>query len=911
MIELSRVKPVISSLLAACIALQPLVASAALHQLSFVKTESSALQTLDLTANADWDFDAVPVKQSMGGQPLNRAYITEVFAQMAKSMYTMTEGRHRVGTVFVYPNSRYGDGVDMRLIAQKPGRSNANVAGWATRDGTSNNYVVDSSSGTPTDETKVGLGQVIAHENAHYVYGLFDEYREAGTKFDPESPSAPSEVDTALNTLMNDQYTQVSFSTPADNVAPTNTAHKRVYDASAWEVLARPVTSDPAAAQRLGRTAFAAFSSFVPANAAALTRPVTGWDAAFKVVFLSNPLNSNVYIISRTATAEQLAAVKNAVVQSVRNLPIAATTVATVITYGGNNGIPQLLVGPVSLNAETTRTSIIAAVEAITTDPLAGNLEIAIGSVLDEVSRQYTANLLNLGDGVALHLFAGAGDNISATVGDRIKTLRLVVNANLLTSFGPKRALAMGGSESKAMREKAATSSVSLAQLAHATGGHFINAHNAGALTTGAVKAQGSSAGAADVALENDYRAGLAVGERFEMKSAALAKTDGKLTFTVNWSSDSDSSKIRYELTAPDGTRFAPADPAVSQSFGSGAVTYVMNADAASARFEVAKSFTGSNGVWTSTVIATATIGAPIVQDSEAQSELRIEIDVLNDGKSNPILTTRLGTDRALQGAVVTATFYDANGNLKLMKNLLDDGKNGDAKAGDGVYSASVAGQLDAGPYDVVVRASAGANGAVLSTKGSTRSGMNAAAEPLGGAFNRTAETLLTIASTSVVEYYVPSLKKYFITGRENEKATLALYPAVYSLTGMSFVAGPGLAPPSGAQPICRFYFAPPLANTHFYGPPADCTTVANAFKGNAAVTDEGVDFAVAVPDAAGSCPASAPVKVYRSFNNRSAQNDGNHRYTVSTARYNQMIAQGYSADGAVFCAASATDAPQ
>ena len=38
---------------------------------------------------------------------------------------------------------------------------------------------------------------------------------------------------------------------------------------------------------------------------------------------------------------------------------------------------------------------------------------------------------------------------------------------------------------------------------------------------------------------------------------------------------------------------------------------------------------------------------------------------------------------------------------------------------------------------------------------------------------------------------------------------------------------------------------------------------------------------------------------------------DGNHRYTVSTARYNQMIAAGYSADGAVFCAASATDAPQ
>ena len=61
----------------------------------------------------------------------------------------------------------------------------------------------------------------------------------------------------------------------------------------------------------------------------------------------------------------------------------------------------------------------------------------------------------------------------------------------------------------------------------------------------------------------------------------------------------------------------------------------------------------------------------------------------------------------------------------------------------------------------------------------------------------------------------------------------------------------------------------------------------------------------------AGNCPATAPTKVYRSFNNRSAQNDGNHRYTVSTARYNQMIAAGYSADGPVFCVASATDAAE
>ena len=108
-----------------------------------------------------------------------------------------------------------------------------------------------------------------------------------------------------------------------------------------------------------------------------------GWNAAFKVVFVNNPLNSNVYVISRTASDLQLGAVKNAVAQSVRGLPLGATTVTTLITYGGNNGAPQLVQAPTVLDTEATRATLIAAVEALTTDALAGNLEGAITAVLD------------------------------------------------------------------------------------------------------------------------------------------------------------------------------------------------------------------------------------------------------------------------------------------------------------------------------------------------------------------------------------------------------------------------------------------------------------------------------------------------------------------------------------------------
>ena len=912
MTQLSRFKPVLSGLLAASIAFQPLAARAALHQLQLVKVETVALETFDFVSNTDWDYDASPpFVSSVGpatGQTLNRAFVTAAFAQMAKSTFTMTEGRHRVGTVFVYPNGRFGNSVDIKVVSQIAGRSNATLSRYRVGSGVSTNYLEAS----PED-----LGKVMAHENAHYVYGLLDEYSEAGRAFDPAAVFKPSEIDTPLNSLMNNQAQFASFSTAADNVAPANTAHKRFYDgASAWEVLSRPLKDDSDQQQRFGsRTPYPALAGLKFENQSALARPITGWDAAFKVVFVTNPLDSNIYVISRTVRADQLPAVKNAVAESIRKITLGPKAVATVVTYGGNNGVPQVLYRAFLPNEEA-RTAALAAVEAITVDTVPGNLEAALVGILNEIGAQYTANFITLGDGISINVFAGSEDNISVATRDRVKELRVALNANIITDNGiqagssAKRAVLPEELAQKSMRAKVSTGTVTLAQLAHASGGHFNDAHKAAALSAGAVKAQAASSGSLDATLSVDQVDTLAAGAKFELKTPVLAKTDGKLIFNAYWGSDADSNKIRFELTAPDGTKYTPANPLVNQTLGaSGQIKYVMDADGASAHFEVASAITGKNGVWISAITAISAISASIEQDAIAESTLRAEVDVQRDGTPNPTLVVNVASNRAVVGAVATARIYGSDGSLKLTKPMLDDGVGADATAGDGVYSAALGSQLPAGQYDVVVLVTQGPNGSVLSTNGLTIKGVNAAPEPLGGAFSRVADTLLTVAPTTVVEYYVPSLNKYFITGRESEKSLLAQYPASFSLTGMSFVAGPGLAPPAGTQPICRFYFAPPLANTHFYGGPSDCGLVATTFAGNKAATNEGIDFAVAVPDATGSCPASTPVKVYRSFNNRSAQNDGNHRYTVSTARYNQMIAAGYSADGAVFCAASATDA--
>ena len=909
----SSFKPVLSTLLAASIALQPLAATAALHQLQFVKAESATLETFDFVANADWDYDAnPPFKSSVGpaiGQTLDRNYITAAMTQLAKSTFTMTEGRHRVGTVYVYPSNRFGNKVDIKMVGLIAGRSNANVSRYRVGAGVSTNYLGD---------TPESLGRVMAHENGHYVYGLFDEYREVGKLANPNDVSDPADGDTPRNTLMNNQDEFASLSTTADNAgAEVTTAHKRFFKgASAWEVLSR--SSDPEDQQSYGlRTAYPTLRGFNPASPSDLARPITGWDGAFKVVFVTDPLDSTTYVISRVVRPDQLPAVKNAVAESIRKITLGPKAVATVWTYGGNNGVAQQ-VYRAFLPTETERTAALAAIEAITVDTTPGSLETTLGAILDEINGLYTSNGITLGDGITVNVFANAEDNISVATRDRVRQLRVAINANLITDNGiqpgssAKRAVQPADLAQKAMRAKVTAGTVTLAQLSHASGGNYTDANKAAALTAGAVKAQATSVGSLEATLSVDQVDTLAAGAKFELKTPVLAKTDGKLTFNAYWGNDSDSGKLRFELTAPDGTKYTPTNPLVNQTLGaSGQIKYVMDADSANASFEVGSTITGKNGVWTSTVTATSAIASSIEQDVIADSALRAEVEVQRDGTPSPVLTVLVSSNRAVINAVATARIYDADGALKLTKTLLDTGTGGDARAGDGTYSTSLSGQLAAGQYDVVITVTQGANGSQFSTNGLTVKGVNALPEPLGGAFSRVADTFLTVAPTTVVEYFVPSLRKYFITGRENEKSVLAQFPAVYSLTGMSFIAGPGLAPPPGTQPICRFYFAPPLANTHFYGGPSDCTLVASAFAGNAAVTNEGVDFAIASPDASGNCPASAPMKVYRSFNNRSAQNDGNHRYTVSTARYNQMIAAGYSADGAVFCAASATDAPQ
>lgn len=167
-------------------------------------------------------------------------------------------------------------------------------------------------------------------------------------------------------------------------------------------------------------------------------------------------------------------------------------------------------------------------------------------------------------------------------------------------------------------------------------------------------------------------------------------------------------------------------------------------------------------------------------------------------------------------------------------------------------------------------------------------------------------DVLAAEKDVAVVEYYVPTLKHYFMTGREKEQAALDALPQTFQRTGMKFTAKSSRYRDIPEQPVCRMYAAPEKggSNSHFYGIGSDCATL-NKLSG---LKYEGFDFSALKPEGT-ACSVDAPNPVWRLFNNRAATNDGNHRYVVSAATRARMVAQGWVDEGVVFCSASVTDA--
>ena len=168
--------------------------------------------------------------------------------------------------------------------------------------------------------------------------------------------------------------------------------------------------------------------------------------------------------------------------------------------------------------------------------------------------------------------------------------------------------------------------------------------------------------------------------------------------------------------------------------------------------------------------------------------------------------------------------------------------------------------------------------------------------------YRPSAENVALAVPVPVIEYHNSPLGHYFISAGEGEFASIEAGAAGpgWRATGLGFKAylpETGIAP--NARPVCRFYGTPGVGpNSHFYS--------ADAAECEAVISDpgwsyEGIAFHIAAPIDHQCLPSAQPV--YRSYNQRFAQNDSNHRYTTDSAVYAQMLGQGWVGEGPRFCA--------
>jgi hypothetical protein len=148
-------------------------------------------------------------------------------------------------------------------------------------------------------------------------------------------------------------------------------------------------------------------------------------------------------------------------------------------------------------------------------------------------------------------------------------------------------------------------------------------------------------------------------------------------------------------------------------------------------------------------------------------------------------------------------------------------------------------------------------------------------------------------STVALIEYYHAAFDHYFVTHLQDEITKLDNGTfAGWTRTGRSFKSW--AAPGAGTSPVCRFFsavFAP--KSSHFYTSfSSECADV----RRNADWTFEGEVFHVGLPDGAGACGAGTQ-PVYRIYNG-SRGGAPNHRFTTDRALQQQMLGQGWQAEG-------------
>ena len=609
----------------------------------------------------------------------------------ADGIYEQSNGAHKLGKVRIFRNGQQSSKADVVWNASEWPR--ANVSGFGV-DGRRITFgdVFPGGCGTGCNLNMLsdpkGAGYTLAHEWGHYVYGLYDEYKGSSatsayitSPLSGDTPVTPSIMHSQWK-ARNGDYKWLNHST--SNNYQANTAQGRAYGASCWDVLVRDYSKDPRDGKRKAlpkRTHYTALDAVAPKakdNWMKLELPGgqnTGRDK-LNIIWMEDDLELQI-VIDRSGSMSG---------NAITNAKLAAKTLVDVLKEGktalgvvsfATNVTQDQAVTPIPDPGAAVKTTIKGVIDTIVATGVTSMYDGADLALTNLVAYQ---SAKNTSANQVVFLLADGDDNDSVQTEAGVIARYNGADVPLIT-FGYGYFSPAG----------------SLKRLADGTGGLFFS----------------SPTSLAEI--QNVFlAANTAVSDSASLTSSTVSATSGgssvSQTYEVDSSLESLTIAVNYAGSPGDVdlALLSPAGLVAGVNFvctaASSATNCIANVDEAT--------LTGEGfGTWevevSSTTGSDIEVNINVIGDPAPGRTFDVTVASLHGSTvvyPDPmVLTATVSQGIPITGINLTANITDPNGDTTPVA-MNDEGIDGDAVAGDGVYSAIVGYSSGNGIYTVAVK---------------------------------------------------------------------------------------------------------------------------------------------------------------------------------------------------------------
>jgi formylglycine-generating enzyme required for sulfatase activity len=190
----------------------------------------------------------------------------DILEYFADAVYEMSNGVHRICEMTIYLGDSKAD-ADVLWEPEQWPQASVSAYGRAGHIIMGDVFPFKTPYNALEAANRQGAGYALAHEWGHYFYGLYDEYKctkedctesnlRKGSPHSDDLPVQDSIMNRSWNAAAGGGLAWLNFSVAKNYTAEhtDRTAQYRMYEASAWETLARPTSLDPRKSATTART---------------------------------------------------------------------------------------------------------------------------------------------------------------------------------------------------------------------------------------------------------------------------------------------------------------------------------------------------------------------------------------------------------------------------------------------------------------------------------------------------------------------------------------------------------------------------------------------------------------------------------------------------------------------------------